>query len=455
LQAGIFSTKSIIRNFPQDYAVSDDYIHSSMQEKALTLSYAQSAYGILKLNETLPAFTARNYTLKPFTASGRAPFAEESWTVNSVLYSMDLRCEKAEIAGQNNSTMIEQKTVLYALPGDDDPPRYIEKTENVTHTITSDAGFNSSTGCYMSQATSNNNTDGEQVKVNSKPVPQRYGTFSASFTGYFSPSLVTGSVSGNLRDSPSCGVLGDQTFFATFTRNKKTERDPASEITAIFCKPFYYEQDVEATVDAMTGNPRNVSLIGTRRQISAGLFNSTVFEDTLASGERQIQTREGTLPIISIPRYLEDLYGTELTPSVFAAPPIMTTVMSNSKDRFQDLLDPERLKEAHELVYQLFFARVMTEILATNFSVATRITAGHRQTRMEAVVLEPVFSYFVEGLLGIVSLAIIVLMYIGYTERKNSRLADDPGRYPISSTTFFAHLLLFSISGCNHVHGRR
>ena len=362
LQAGIFSTRSMVRNFPQDYAVSDGYIHSSIQEQALTLSYAQSAFGILKLNETLPAFTTRNYTLKPFTASGRAPVPEDSWTVNTVLYSMNLRCEKAEIAGKINGTVIEQKTVLYAVPGDNDPPQYEEKIENVTHTITSDAGFNSSTGCYISRATFNNNTSGEQVMVNSKPVSQRYRKFSASYEGYFSPSLVTGSASGNLRDRSFCGVLGNQTFFATFTQNKKDKLDPASGITALFCKPFYYEQDVEATVDAMTGEPRNVSSIGTKRLISADLFNSTVFEDTLASGERQIQTREEALPMITIPRHLEDLYDTELSPSVFAAPPILTTVMSQSKDYFQELQDPEKLGEAYELVYQVFLARAMTDI---------------------------------------------------------------------------------------------
>ena len=228
-----------------------------------------------------------------------------------------------------------------------------------------------------------------------------------------------------------------------------------NEIAAIFCRPAYYEQDVEATVDSMTGAPTNVNLIGERRPISPDLFNSTVFEDTLASGERQIQTRQDSLPGITIPRHPEDLYDMDLTPAVFATPPIMTTVMSHAKDGLPDLLDPEKLSQAYETVYRLFFACAMTEILRPDFAAA-RVTAGQLHSRTEAVVLEPVFVYLVESLLGVVSLAILVLMYIGFTERSSSRLVDDPGKH--AGFAFFPRSCLLtriSVHGDNHVLGRR
>ncbi|KAH7402575.1 hypothetical protein BKA66DRAFT_564486 [Pyrenochaeta sp. MPI-SDFR-AT-0127] len=423
LQAGIFSTRPIIRQFPQDFNVSENFIHSSIQEQALTLSYAQSAYGILKLNETLPAFTTRNYTLKPFTASGRMPSTEDSWTANSILYSMNLRCEKGQATGPTNDTLVVEETKYYASPNGGVPTAV---QENVTHILTSDGGFNSSAGCYMAERELNDKIDGSQIFVNSKPVPRTYKKYSASYTGYFAESFVTGSISGNLRDSPQCGALGNRTFYATFTQNKKTEHDPDTEVTAIFCRPFYYEQEAQATVDAMTAHLRNITLIGTKRQISADVFNATVFEDTLASGERQLQIREDSLPVTTLPRCLENLYNSDLTPPVFAAPPIMTTVMSESTHRFQELLDPEKLGEAYELVYQLLFARAMADVLKPNFSAAVSMGPGLRQTQMEAVVLEPIFVYLVEGFLGLVSVAAFALIYIGYSERRNGKLADDP-----------------------------
>lgn len=425
LQAGLFSTRTIERGLAYDFAVSNAFLHSSGQERSLSLAYAQSAYAILNFNETLPPFTARNYTLRPFAAAGREAKAGESWTANSTLYSMDLQCDRAEAAGERNTTVVVQEEKYYASP-DGGPP--IKKMEDVTYTTISDAGFNSSAGCYVPHRRLNNNTDGAQVLVNGKPVEQYYRKYSTDYKGWFSPSLATGSISGNLRSSPSCGDRGNHTFFAYFTQNKKTDVDTDNEITAIFCTPSYYEQNVEATVDSMTGAPTNVNLIGGRRPISPGLFNSTVFEDTLASGERQIQTRQDSLPGISIPRHPEDLYDMDLTPAVFATPPIMTTVMSHAKAGLPDLLEPEKLSQAYETVYRLFFARAMTDILRPDFTVAARVTAGQLHSRTEAVVLEPVFVYLVESLLGVISLAILALMYIGFTERASSRLVDDPGK---------------------------
>jgi hypothetical protein len=449
LQAGIFSTRPIIKHFPQEFNLSEDFIHSSIQEQALTLSYAQSAYGILKLNETLPAFTTGNYTLQPFTASGHTPSADESWVANSVLYSMNLECEEGLATGPTNSSVEVEETKYYASP-EGGPPTAVR--ENVTHILSDEGGFNSSAGCHMGGRELNNKTNGSQMFVNSKPVPRMYKKYSTSYSGYFSESFAFASLSGNLRDSPRCGAQGNRTFYATFTQNKQSEYDPDTKVTAIFCKPFYYEQDVEATVDAMTRHPRNVAFIGTRRPISADVFNTTVFEDTLASGERQLQTRDESLPITTLPRCLEYLYNTDLTLPPFAAPPIMTTVMSESAHRFDELLDFKKLGEAYELVYQLMFARAMTEILKPNFSHAARATTGQRHAQMEAVVLEPVFVYLVECFLGLISVAAFALMYIGYSARGNRKLADDPGRHALyhslNSSLIFSLHVRYHVNGC-------
>jgi hypothetical protein len=363
---------------------------------------------------------------------------------------MNLECEKGKLTGPINSSIVVEETKYYASPDGGAP---IAVQENVTIIVTSDGGFNSSAGCHIDERQLNDKIDGSQILVNSKPVPRTYKKYSASYKGYFAESFATGEISGNLRDTPQCNALGNRTFYATFTQNKKTEHDPDTKVTAIFCRPFYYEQEVEVTVDAMTAHPKNFTFIGTKRQISADVFNTTVFEDTLASGERQLQTREESLPVTTLPRCLEDLYNTDLTQPVFAAPPIMTTVMSESTHRFHELLDPVKLGEAYELVYQLLFARAMTDILKPNFSAATSVTTGVRQTQMEAVVLEPIFVYLVEGFLGLVSLAILILMCIGYSERRNGKLADDPGKHALYQN--FNHLHIFSLYGRNHVYGSK
>jgi hypothetical protein len=93
-QASIFSTGKVDQVHPQDFVVSQKYIHSSEQERDLTISYARSAYGILGLNDTLPAYMTTEYTLAPFTASGLAGQPKGTWTANTTLYSLDLYCEE-------------------------------------------------------------------------------------------------------------------------------------------------------------------------------------------------------------------------------------------------------------------------------------------------------------------------------------------------------------------------
>jgi len=412
-----------------------------MQEQALTFSYAQSVYGILELNETMPAFTTRNYTLRPFTTQGLIPSAGDSWTARTIMYSMGLECEKAQKAGARNETWSEEALVQ------------VEGTNvirNMTWSFTSEAGFKNFAGCYVSSSQQNGAVVGD---LTGPRASTRFKKFSASYMGYFSP-LYAASLVGieSLRDQRWCRFRGNGTFFATFTQNKERKQDPPSNITAIFCKPVYYEQDVEATLDAITGKPQNISLFSARRNISAEVFNTTVFEETLASGTRLLQTRQDNLPMSTLPRYLENLYSSDLTPSI--ASPMMTTVMSVSKDRLPELLDPEKLASAYEIVYQLFFARAMADILNPNVSTPTGTKSpGSFRTQMEAVVLEPIFTYMVEGFLAVISMAAIALICIGYVGQKKRALVDDPGKH--ETYRIHSFLLMFSFFGLYHVNDGR
>lgn len=362
-----------------------------MQASALTLGYAQSVYGILELNETLPGFTTRNYTLKPFTIAGHSGNSNGTWTANTTMYSLDLRCEEGQPARRNS--------VFFVQP--------IPKT-----------GFNSSTGCFV---------ETEILNWNTRRLHSRY---SASFLGYY-PISTQGNFWGKQRLGGSlefhCETeVANRTFFAEFTQNREPEDDLPTNFTAIFCMPLYHEQDVEATVDASTKAPISVIPHGEKRRLSAALFNATVFEETLASGTRQVQTRENSLPVDTLPQCLENLRNTDVTTP---QEPILAMTLMASKHRIQELLDPVSLGDAYQLVYRLLFARVMTDVLRTDFSSATSETTGRRLELVEAVVLEPFFTYMVEGLLSLVSVAALVLLSIGRSKYTNRKLTGDPGKH--------------------------
>jgi hypothetical protein len=78
-------------------AVSEKYIHSSEQKSLLAIAYAQSAYGILILNDTLPAYMTRDDVLAPFTALGLARRPNSTWTANTTRHSLEVDCEEARL----------------------------------------------------------------------------------------------------------------------------------------------------------------------------------------------------------------------------------------------------------------------------------------------------------------------------------------------------------------------
>jgi hypothetical protein len=94
-QAGIFSVKTVTRTSNMTIAVSTASMPFENQLTGLSLRYAQSTYGIAALNETLPPYMGRNFTLAPFQPqykdfdeSGKGTF-----TAPTTMYTLDLVCE--------------------------------------------------------------------------------------------------------------------------------------------------------------------------------------------------------------------------------------------------------------------------------------------------------------------------------------------------------------------------
>jgi hypothetical protein len=72
---------------------------------------------------------------------------------------------------------------------------------------------------------------------------------------------------------------------------------------------------------------------------------------------------------------------------------------------------------------------------------------------MEAVVLEPIFTYMVEGFLAVISMAAIALICIGYVGQKKRALVDDPGKH--ETYRIHSFLLILSFFGLYHVNDGR
>lgn len=108
VQAGIFSVRTVTRTTKTTFAVSTSSIPIEQQATTLNLGYMQSTYGIVSLNETLPQYMDRNYTLAPFRPSTNLHTIGEAsgiWTAPTTKYSLDLYCEDVSHKADNSTTI--------------------------------------------------------------------------------------------------------------------------------------------------------------------------------------------------------------------------------------------------------------------------------------------------------------------------------------------------------------
>ncbi|KAJ4373703.1 hypothetical protein N0V86_007846 [Didymella sp. IMI 355093] len=185
---------------------------------------------------------------------------------------------------------------------------------------------------------------------------------------------------------------------------------------------------VNATVDSQSLIPLDVKAIGEKQAIPDNIFNSTWLEIQMIGTSSGSEVRADVLPTKATPKYLEVLANTEL--SLTTGPvagggfvqPMVGLSVALAHQPLGDLLDWQVLAKSYANAYRLVFARLMRDILDVQGSNDSIV--GQNQIRTEAVVLEPVFVYIVEGLLGAVSLATIVLLYLSVARDRNLR--SDP-----------------------------
>lgn len=187
-QAGIFSVERVTRKFEEPFALSTAFMPAEQQATNLTLRYAQSTYGIATLNETLPPFMARNYTLAPFKPAqinrGVAGADQGTWTTYTIMYSVDLHCEgTSPIRGAEN---LVPGNVLYKSNG----------------------------GCNVTMGLTGNVTKG--FNVNRKAVAPLLAAkdYMAMYIGFYNDGFTDYSLDG------SCPPERNTTFYAAFSRTK-------------------------------------------------------------------------------------------------------------------------------------------------------------------------------------------------------------------------------------------
>jgi hypothetical protein len=230
--------------------------------------------------------------------------------------------------------------------------------------------------------------------------------------------------------STACPPEANLTFYAAMQRNKIREEDPPNEVTDMYCWPTHYQQRVNATVDMISLEPLEVHVLGEKQAIPSDVFNTTWLESQINQGTRGKTLRADTLPSSGTPDYQEKLAETNVSlqtgsVGVGRTEPMVGLAISMGNRPLEDFLDYDVLRQSYTDAHKLMFARAMRDILGSVAFESDQAVMGRTREFTEAVVLEPVFVYIVEGLLGAVSLIAIVILYL--TVKRTKYLRSDPG----------------------------
>ncbi|KAF2276456.1 uncharacterized protein EI97DRAFT_377434 [Westerdykella ornata] len=388
VQAGIFAATQVIKTYPTPIAVSDSYLPAERQRFELTQAYAQSVYAIVTLNETLPPFMTTAYALTPFKPTDAEERAKGNLTAVTTLYSLDMECHES-------------------VP-------YIEGLD-VTYT--------SKDGCNTIGGVKPNEVYGMDVYGEVDLSLQGRRKYTIRYVGYWNDVGIA-----DYSLDQTCDTKYNHTFYAGIIRNKDRASDPENHGASVFCEASYYQQEVNATVDASTKSPQHIVPIGPKMQLAPDVFNTTLFESQLNAGAGIVETR-GALPIASLPSYAGRLADRNI--SLLSAPvpgslevhAVAALAVLSGGRPVEDYLDAKVLGESYQTAYRLLFSRAMVEVLNQNFTSVKQVMGEHKM-QTQAVILVPAFTYIVVGLLGALSIASLGLLY--FSVGRSVCLRSDP-----------------------------
>ncbi|KZM28707.1 uncharacterized protein EKO05_0009920 [Ascochyta rabiei] len=389
-QAGIFSSETIRLSSTIGFSHTTGFIPASEQSDKVDARYIHSAHGIIWLNETLPPYMTRDYTLTPFEPEiaelGRKG-NHRTWTSTSTLYSLDMNCEKPGV-----SSKAEQQS-----------------SDGSDSTTVRNSQWTSSDGCAFPTSyytPIGNETLGPKKYFNNSKSIWVTKEYASVYIGFYPTD------NADYYLKTYCPQNANHTFMAWFTKNKQRDEDPPNEVTRLYCTPFYYEQEVVATIDAKTRAPINITTTSGKRALPAEKWNSTYFEQQMNTGQLNEFIR-GALPLDKWPDQLETISTHPVSLINFATDiqPMAGYIIGASQRPLEELLDSRALAAAYESVYRIVFARSMVQILDQDFTT-TFNSSGRYDYEAAAIVVVPVFTYIVEGLLGFVSVCGIILLLI-------------------------------------------
>ncbi|KAK1244151.1 hypothetical protein MKX08_002289 [Trichoderma sp. CBMAI-0020] len=360
LQSSIMGTGFVNRTESAIISTRSSMVPLANQSLLLNNEILNTGYAIEWLGQSFPSFTTADYAILPFYIDNDPGASQQqlNWTAETTKLWTELECWPAQ----------------HWL----DPHR--------GHT------FGNGQGCNTSVA-----LEGD-------------GGYCMYYVGYLSSPYADYQLA-----SPDCPPTENSThqflaFWAAIP-SPSVMVHPEVNITALFCQPYYYKQQVMVTVVTNGYKPQNTSIqpISPRETLTEKEFNSTSFEFLLSAGMpmeaplvikrdypfEQVIQFDKLLDKTDIALYFSNMIGYALAGRNEPATPYG---------------DPNVLHEAFNRAHKYLFAIAVNQLLVNETDVGNSTAVSSFQ--QSGIIVSRLFSAIVESLLLLVAIFTISLLWV-------------------------------------------
>lgn len=395
LQAGIFATENRVVTNTGPFLTSTSYQPASNQTE-LSAIYAQHAYNIAWLNETLPPYSTVDFVLDAFApATSHATHGdEEVWTGVTTMYSVDVICES---------------TIDYISDPDSNNPSTM---------------YNSSSGCSygLPVKTGTGNDTSKVLEAMYVGFSDQNGMADWYLEGYC-PEQANHTFLVRTTLFTQAGIM-DSKLASTTTPDNGVIRT-----TSLYCEPQYFVQQVNASVAATNGSVISISPVGLKSELPKEIFDVNLFERAMSSGLDyrgpgvSYDSGRGDFPENAWPDQKTHFVNTNLDMS-YLPKMVPFAFAALKRPSLEDYLDPQTLAQSYQAAYRLLFVAQMARVLQADFGITATHHNGQRTYHTQALVLVPGFTYAVEAFLLLAMLFNLSIIYFGLT--RTCSLRHDP-----------------------------
>lgn len=339
------------------------------QSPALNTGFMLTAYGFVWLGQKLPGFVSLQGALGPFEVDMVQGQRLENitWTAKTTLYGTSANCNAAII---QNSTR----------------------------------GLSYSNGKECT-------TDPGYSPLGSTSLPERFGCL---YIGYHMNQFIDYSLDGMGCRSPANSHL----FLGLWGHSPK--ENSTVDVTAFFCEPSYWTQEVKATVTVPGMDVSEIIPQGPRINLPDSQFNRTAFEYNIGTGSQAVSLRADVSETTN-------LIDQEAALARIGLNGIFTNMVGfalglSSRD-LTEYNDPGILitafEDAHKLLHALAIGQLMSP-KAGDVQLRSATSVG----RVNVIFVVRPLAIVVEALLGVV--VVLVLALTIHSRTRISQLNGDP-----------------------------